>query len=113
MSATSPISCAALVRDLMFSSKITAAARQIGVSVMVVRDPSRLAEVGGSRLFVDLDHPGFIDAARSWRDRTGGELIGFASHVNTPAIDQAREAGFDRVLSRGAFDRQVIELLKT
>jgi hypothetical protein len=112
VSDTPSIVCAALVRDLMFSSKITAAARQVGVSVRMVRDPSKLAEVGATRLFVDLDHPGNIEAARDWRDRTGGELIGFASHVNTPAIEQAREAGFNRVLSRGAFDQQVVELLK-
>src|SRR3954452_8453249 len=97
----------ALVRDLLFASKITATAAAAGTSVTLVRDPAKLAGRPGVRLIVDLNLEGAIEAAQAWKGETGREAIGFVSHVDTATIDAARAAGIDRVLARSRF----VELL--
>ena len=51
----------ALVRDLMFTSKITATARAAGQAIKVVRDPGQLA-AEGALLIVDLNLEGALEA---------------------------------------------------
>lgn len=93
----------ALVRDLMFSSKISATAGSIGAGVTIVRDPPALANQAGQLLLVDLNLPGGIEAAAQWRAAHAGKVIGFVSHVDTPTITRAREAGLDQVMARSGF----------
>src|SRR5438132_11710344 len=100
-----------LVRDLIFSSRISATARAGGAKVKMLRDPSALASEAGLRLIVDLDQTGAIEAAADWKRRGGGTVIGFVSHVNAEAIRQAREAGLDQVLARSAFVESLSRLL--
>src|SRR3954454_15358704 len=92
-----------LVRDLMFSSKITAAAREAGVAVKIVRDPAQLSSQSGDRLIVDFSQTGALDAAAEWKRATGNVVIGFVSHVDTDTIAKASESGIDHVLTRGQF----------
>ena len=113
MSETEPYDVLALVRDLMFSSKIIATARAEGTNVKIVRDPAKLADEVGNRLLVDLNQDGAIPAASAWKARTGGAVIGFVSHVDAPSIAKAREAGFDQVLARSRFVETLPELLKS
>jgi ABC-type sugar transport system substrate-binding protein len=101
----------ALVRDLLFASKITATAAAAGTSVMLVRDPAKLVGVRGSRLIVDLNLAGAIEAAQAWKAQTGGEAVGFVSHVDTATVDRARAAGVDRVLARSRFVELLAELV--
>ena len=101
----------ALVRDLMFSSKIGATARALGVEVKVIRDPAQLAGQAGKLLLVDLNQPGAIEAASQWRDSAGGKVVGFVSHVDTDAIQRAREAKLDQVMARSGFVEALPELL--
>ena len=98
-----------LVRDLMFSSRITAAARAADVPVTLLRDPAQLdaADPAAGRLIVDLNQPGAIDAAAAWRRAAGRVVTGFVSHVDADAIARAKAAGIDRVLPRSRF----VELL--
>jgi hypothetical protein len=103
----------ALVRDLMFSSKIIATARAQGETVKIVRDPAKLADEGGTHLLVDLNQDGAIPAATEWKARTGGAVVGFVSHVDAPTITKAREAQFDQVLPRSRFVEMLPELLKS
>jgi hypothetical protein len=93
----------ALVRDLMFASRITATAADVGVCVKLIRDPAKLAGEPGRRLIVDLNLDGAIAAAGAWRQASGAEVVGFVSHVDTAAVEQARAAGVDRVLARSRF----------
>jgi hypothetical protein len=92
-----------LVRDLLFSSRIGAAARAAGVPVTMLRDPAALAGAAGGRLIVDLNLPGGLEAAVAWKCRSTGDVIGFVSHVDADTISRARSAGIDRVLPRSRF----------
>ena len=78
----------------------------------MVRDPAKLPAEGGKRLIVDLNQDGAIDAAVEWKARTGGAVVGFVSHVDTPTIAKAREAGVDQVLARSRFVEILSDLLK-
>ena len=101
----------ALVRDLLFASKITATAASRGTCVQLVRDPAKLGGQPGSRLIVDLNLTGAIEAAQAWKGATGGEVVGFVSHVDTATINRARAAGVDRVLARSRFVELLPQLL--
>jgi hypothetical protein len=100
-----------LCRDLMFLSKVTATAKAAGVAVQVVRNPAMLPAVG-TRLLVDLNQDGAIDAAARWKAATGGQVLGFVSHVDTEAIGRARQAGLDQVLPRSRFTADLESLLR-
>lgn len=101
----------ALVRDLLFVSKITVAASAAGAAVRVVRDPAKLAGVAGDLLLVDLNLPGAIAAAAAWRAATGGRAVGFISHVDVATAGEARVAGIDQVLVRSRFVEVLPEML--
>jgi hypothetical protein len=99
------------VRDLLFSSRIVEAARAAGVSVRIVRDPAKLVNEPGGRMIVDLNQPGFLDAAAAWKRGTGGEVIAFVAHTDELTIRRAKEVGFERVLSNGAFTQHLPNLM--
>jgi hypothetical protein len=102
----------ALVRDLMFSSRITATARAAGREVKVVREPGKLSAAQTAELLiVDLNLEGAIEAAITWKAATGGQVVGFVAHVDAQTIQRARDAGIDRVMARGEFVRVLPELL--
>jgi len=103
----------ALVRDLIFASRITATARAQGVDVRLLRDPAALGAERGSRLIVDLNQPGALEAAAAWKSAhpAAREVIGFVSHVDADIIAAARAAGIDQVLARSAFATKLPDLL--
>jgi hypothetical protein len=101
-----------LVRDLLFASKIRATAQSIGATVQMLREPNQLAGAVGPRLVIDLNQAGALDAAVSWKGRTGGEVVGFVSHVDTQTIQSARLAGIDQVLPRSRFVEVLPDLLR-
>ena len=100
-----------LVRDLMFSSRISATARAADRPVRMLRDPSELREAPGRRLIVDLNQPGALEAAVDWKLTSSGDVVGFVSHVDADTIARARAAGIDRVLPRSRFVEVLPELL--
>ena len=102
----------ALVRDLLFASKITSAAAAAGVECRIIRQADRLSDQPGQVLLVDLNLPDAISAAARWGETTGGRVIGFVSHVDEATIAAARAAGLNEVLSRGQFAQRLPELLK-
>jgi hypothetical protein len=103
-----------LIRDLLFSSKVSAAARlsRVREAVRIVRDPAKLSDLEGQRLIVDLNVPGHLEAAVAWKTRTGGVVIGFVSHVDGDAIAAARAMGVDRVMSNGGFSANVDQIIR-
>ncbi len=105
-----PVLC--LVRDLLFYSKIRAAAESAGIALKSLRDPAKLAEEIGGGLIVDLNQEGALQAASEWRQRTGRPVVGFVSHVDTETIDSARQAGIDRILARSKFEQTLAGILQ-
>lgn len=102
-----------LVRDLLFQSRITAAAKAARQVYVVVRDASKLPDTPGRLLIADLNQEGAIEAAQAWKLAPGRKAIGFVSHVDTERIQAARAAGFDTVLPRSAFVVQLPALLSS
>jgi CheY-like chemotaxis protein len=110
----------AVVDDLMFTSKIRAAAGQLGVPLVFARTAdSAMAEAKRSLpklVILDLDNPrtdpiGIITGLKSDPSLAGIHVVGFASHVKVELIRAAREAGADDVLPRSAFTMQLADIL--
>lgn len=102
----------ALVRDLIFATKISSTGKALGVPVEVLRDPAQLSERTGRLLVVDLNLAGAIPAARAWGRNGDRPVVGFVSHADAAAIVAAREAGLGRVLPRSRFVEILPDLLK-
>jgi hypothetical protein len=65
----------------------------------------------GTRLLVDLNQDGALEAAAAWKGATGGEVVGFVSHVDTDIIQRAKQAGLDHALPRSRFTADLDRLL--
>jgi hypothetical protein len=103
----------ALVRDLMFSSKIRSEAQAAGVAVRMVREPGQLAGAGGRLLLADLNQPGAIEAAARWLAADPARAaVGFISHVDADTAARARAAGIRNIVARSAFVAGLPQLLK-
>jgi len=101
----------AIVRDLIFSSRITATAKAVGASVRVVRDPAQLGDGPAKLLLIDLSLPGVIESAAAWREEHCVPTVGFVSHVDSATIAAARQAGIT-VLARSGFVEALPKLLE-
>jgi PleD family two-component response regulator len=110
----------ALVDDLMFSSKIRAAAKQLDVPLTFARSrEAALTELQREKpavVILDLngtrmDPLGTIAAMKADASLAGIPTVGFVSHVHTDLIDAARRAGVDDVLPRSAFVVQLADIL--
>jgi DNA-binding NarL/FixJ family response regulator len=111
MESAPPLPALALVRDLMFSSKITGTARALGTDAQVIRDPAQLTTQQARILLVDLNLPGSIEAAAAWHAANPSTpVVGFVSHVDTPTIEKARAAGLE-VMARSGFVESLPRLL--
>jgi hypothetical protein len=102
-----------LVRDLMFSSKISATAKAAGATIEMLRDPAMLADRAGDRLIVDLNQAGALDAAIAWKAAAEQrQVTGFVSHVDGETIARARSGGIDRIMPRSQFVVELDRLLR-
>jgi hypothetical protein len=104
----------ALVRDLMFSSRITAEARAASANIKIIRDPAalELSDPTSTLMLVDLNLPGAIQAAAAWPSQSPTRTaVGFVSHEDATTISQARTAGIQQVLARSRFVQILPQLL--
>jgi PleD family two-component response regulator len=110
----------AVVDDLMFTSKIKATARLLGVDVTFVRSSD--AALAGMRanppalVILDLNNPrtdplGTVAVMKGEPALASIPTVGYVSHVQTDLIDAARAAGVDDVLARSAFTARLAEIL--
>ena len=116
-------SIVAAVDDLMFSSRISTAARQMGIDLSFARRPSillraRRAKHPGlsilrSQCDARLDPIGAIAALKADATLRAITTMGFVSHVDSDIITKARAAGIDEVLARSAFSARLAEILTT
>ena len=109
----------AFMDDLMFLSRIRAAAAAQGIPVTSVRTvPDLLAAChqGARLVLADLDSRlPVLDAIAAVRAEGGLAelpLVGFFSHVHTERAEAARAAGCTWALPRSAFVRQLEGLLR-
>ena len=110
---------AAAIHDMMFSSKVNAAAA--GKTVVWLPRGTPMApwvtEQKPDVLLVDLgatknDPIESIRALKAAEATKGLVVIGYIGHEQEETIAAAKAAGCDRVLSKGAFANQLPELLK-
>jgi CheY-like chemotaxis protein len=110
----------AVVDDLFFASKIRGTAEQFGVSVSFPRRIEALMEAAlrdqPALIICDLHATRIdpIELAKALKDDErlrSIPLLGFFSHVQTELEQQAKQAGFDRVIPRSAFTRSLAGIL--
>jgi CheY-like chemotaxis protein len=110
----------AIVDDLFFASKIRGTAEQVGVTTSFPRTVEAVVEGASqdkpSLILCDL-HSQKIDAVELAKTLKADErtrnvpLIGFFSHVQTELQRVAKEAGFDQVIPRSVFARDLVKIL--
>lgn len=103
------------VRDLLFRSRIVAAAERLGVDVRLLPRgtplPDAARALGGGTVLVDLGEPGAVDALPAAK-AAGVRIVGFLGHLEVDLARAAAEAGADEVLSRGELSRRLDEVLR-
>jgi PleD family two-component response regulator len=112
----------AAVADLLFSSRIRAAAAAAAAEVRFARtaaDVMREAESAlPSLLLIDLNAAPLAPIETISRFKADPRLatvriVGFVSHVQADVIAAARAAGIDEVMARSAFVSKLQELLSS
>jgi DNA-binding NarL/FixJ family response regulator len=96
---------------MMFTSRITGTARDLGLCVKPARSIEALTaliqQVPPACIIVDLAHPGLriADFTKGLRDSCSPvpRLVAYGSHIETAALRAARDAGCDIVLPRSKF----------
>jgi PleD family two-component response regulator len=110
----------AIVDDLMFTSKIKAAAGQLGVAVKFARSRDaallEMRSAAPALVIFDLnsertDPLGTVAAMKGDAALAGIPTLGFVSHVRTDVIDAARQAGVGEIMARSAFTAQLAQIL--
>lgn len=108
------------VDDLMFSSRISTAAKGVGATIRFARSPDAVVraarETMPSLVILDLNSSSVkpLEIVGRLKQDPGLAAIptlGFVSHVDAVTIEAARQAGVDRVLARSAFVQQLPEIL--
>jgi CheY-like chemotaxis protein len=97
--------------DLIFTSRITGTARDLGLTVRAARSADVLetmARTAPPRLvLIDLGNPGLAvpDLLRRLREACPAmpRVVAYGSHVDAAGLRAAREAGCDVVLPRSKF----------
>jgi DNA-binding NarL/FixJ family response regulator len=104
------------VRDLVFRSKIHAAADRLGVDVRLAPRGTPLAdaarELGEGTLIADLGEAGVLEQIRLAKAASRVRVVGFLGHLEADLARAASEAGVDEVLSRGQFVQRLDDLLR-
>jgi CheY-like chemotaxis protein len=112
----------AAVDDLVFVSKIKAAAQSLGIELAFARnfdDVIAASRVRAPRLVLADLHSEAIrpftmaEMLKNDPELRSVRLIGFFSHVDTALRARALEAGFDVVMPRSSFFRQLPEVLSS
>jgi CheY-like chemotaxis protein len=109
-----------VVDDLIFSVKISTAARAIGTAVYFERNPDNvmtsIRDKAPSLVIFDLNGTRLRPLEAIARLKADPVLrairtVGYVSHVDAGTIASARQAGIDDVLARSAFSERIGDLL--
>jgi CheY-like chemotaxis protein len=104
---------------MMFTSRITGTARDLGLTVKPVRSVEALTALAGQQtptcVLVDLSHPGLQPAELMESLRAAcpamPRVVAYGSHVDTATLRAARQAGCDLVLPRSQFVQELPQAL--
>lgn len=112
----------AVVDDLFFASKIRGTGEHVGAQVQFVKSIAAAVDKARAEapalVIVDLN-AGCCDAVELARTFKGDDnlnlipLLGFFSHVQVELQQAALAAGFDRVMPRSAFTKNLAEILRS
>lgn len=109
-----------VVDDLLFSVKISTAAKSLGVDIYFERAADNVVacirEKRPHLVIFDLNSSKLrpmeaIAAMKADPELKGIRTLGYASHVQADTIAAARNAGVDQVLARSAFSERLGEIL--
>ena len=110
----------AVVDDMFFASKIRAVAEHLGVQVRFVRSADEALAAARedvpSLILADLhaqkcDPFALAEQLKADEALRAVTLVGFFSHVQTQLQQRAEQSGFDRVMPRSAFSKNLPEIL--
>jgi CheY-like chemotaxis protein len=105
--------------DMMFTSRVTGTAKDVGGQVAAARNAKDLEALARERspscIIIDLANPG-LDLPALVRDLTQPRaarpyIVAYGSHVDAAALAAARSAGCDLVLPRSKFVNDLPKLL--
>jgi PleD family two-component response regulator len=108
------------LEDLLFKSKISETASQLGIEAAFPRSPEKLLralhESPPDLLVLDLNSARFeplmlLGQVKSDDATRDVPTVGFLSHVQKDLAVAAREAGCDRIVARSAFTRDLPRIL--
>jgi len=103
----------------MFSSRVGGAAKALNVSLQLVADPAALPDklTADCRLVLvdlSLDRLNLPAAVRAVKTAApAARVIAYGPHVDEALLADAAEAGCDQVLTRGQFNQQHGDLLRS
>ncbi len=108
-----------LTSDLMFSSRVGAAAKGSGVEMALAVNaaslPAKLtADCGLVIIDMSLEQlnvPSVVRAVRASAPQA--KVIAYGAHVDHAALADANEAGCDQVLTRNQFNQRYAELVQS
>jgi CheY-like chemotaxis protein len=109
-----------VVDDLIFSIKISTAAKHLGVDMYFERSKEKVLQTvrdkHPSLVIFDLNSGKLapiemIAAMKEEPALSAIRTLGFVSHVDADTIDRARSAGIDQVLARAAFSEKLGDIL--
>ena len=112
----------AVVEDMFFKSKIRAVAEAVGTEISFPRNQEALIqkarEAKPQLIIVDLHNQKIEPATLATELKADYELhaiplLGFFSHVQTELQKSALAAGFDQVIPRSVFARDLQKILAT
>ncbi|MGQ9635439.1 MAG: response regulator [Bryobacteraceae bacterium] len=110
----------ALVSDLLFTVKITDAAKRAGMQAEFVKSEKELFEKLHSKpalIILDLNFTGvqplkLISKLKHNPDLKDTNLLAYVSHVDGELKQKAHEMGCDMVMARSAFSQNLLMILK-
>jgi CheY-like chemotaxis protein len=109
----------AVVEDLLFTVKISDAAKRAGLLAHFIKTEDEALERAKEKpllMIIDLNCACVDPVGLIGRLKTGENakvpLIGFVSHVQGELKQRAHEAGCDMVMARSAFSQNLAQILK-
>ena len=108
------------IDDLIFSIKVSTAAKSLKADVYFERSGDKLLETIREKrpalVIFDLNSSRLrpLDAIMALKrdpDLSATKTLGYVSHVDTATIEAARATGIDQVMARSAFVAQLGEIL--